>query len=64
MPFGIVAIVYAATAQSKCQAGDIEGAWMASKSACSWCWVSFWLGLAPVAIWLIVAIGGIASSGF
>jgi hypothetical protein len=64
MPFGIVAIVYAAMAQSKCQSGDIEGARMASQSACKWCWLSFWLGLLPVGIWLLVAIAGIASSGF
>jgi hypothetical protein len=56
MPFGIVAIVFAATAQSKIQSGDINGAMMASESACKWCWLSFWLGLVPILIWLIIVI--------
>ena len=64
MPFGIVAIVYAATAQSKIQTGDIDGAIMASDSARKWFWLSFWLGLVPMVIWLLLAIVGTISSGF
>ncbi len=56
MPFGIVAIVYAATAQSKNQVGDTNGAMIASNSAGKWCWASFWLGILPAVIWLLFVI--------
>jgi hypothetical protein len=45
LPFGIVAIVYAASVNGKLQAGDYRGARAASDSAKTWCWVSFGLGL-------------------
>jgi len=40
MPFGIVAIVYAAQVDSKQSVGDYEGARRSSDSAKMWCWVS------------------------
>lgn len=42
---GIVSIVYAAQVNSKWQAGDYEGAINASKSANTWMWTSFGIGL-------------------
>jgi hypothetical protein len=50
LPFGIVAIVYASKVDSKQNAGDYEGALVASSSARKWCWVAFWCGLAALAI--------------
>ena len=44
LPTGIVALVYAAQANSKLAVGDIAGATAASRSAQIWCWVSFALG--------------------
>lgn len=53
LPFGIVAIVYAAQVNGKLIAGDVQGAMQASKSARTWCWVSFWFGLVSLAISLV-----------
>lgn len=60
LPFGIVAIVYAAQVNSKLAAGDYEGAQSASKSAKLWSWISFGSGLAVFLIYVI--LGVIASS--
>lgn len=66
LPFGIVAIVYAAQVNTKIAAGDIAGAQAASDSAKQWCWVSFGLGLAVGLIWclyfVVVVAGGLASN--
>jgi hypothetical protein len=63
LPFGIVAIVYAAQVNSRLAVGDYAGAVEISNKAKMWCWVSFGIGLAGAAVWLIfVLIGGIASS--
>ena len=40
LPFGIVAIVYAAQVNSKLQGGDIVGAMASSQKAKAWCWAS------------------------
>jgi hypothetical protein len=62
LPFGIVAIVYAAQVNSKVAAGDYAGAVEVSRKAKTWCWVSFGIGLAGSVIWFIfVLIGAIAS---
>ncbi len=53
LPFGIVAIVYAAQALSLTGAGDGVGALTASRSARTWCWASFLTGLG---IWLLVVL--------
>ena len=42
---GIVAIVHAAQVNGKLRAGDYTGAVESSKSAKTWCWASFWIGL-------------------
>jgi Interferon-induced transmembrane protein len=56
LPFGIVAIVYAAQVNTKLQAGDYEGAMQSSKSAKTWCWVSFGSGLAVFLIYFLLII--------
>ncbi len=50
LPFGIVAIVYAAQVDGKYAAGDYQGAVDSANKAKTWCWVSFGIGF----------IGGIA----
>ena len=46
IPFGIVAIVYAAQVSTKVAAGDIQGAMDSSGKAKMWCWIGFAIGLA------------------
>jgi hypothetical protein len=41
LPFGIVAIVYAAQSNAKLAAGDYQGALELSRNAKIWCWVGF-----------------------
>ena len=60
LPFGVVAIVFAAQVNGKLAAGDYAGAASFSDSARMWCWVSFWLGLIPMLLWILV----ICASGF
>lgn len=45
IPFGIVAIIYAAQVNPRLMEGDYAGALDASKKAAIWCWVSFGVGL-------------------
>jgi hypothetical protein len=54
LPFGIVAIVFAAQVNAKLQAGDIEGARQSSEKAKMWCWLALLCGLIFSAIWLIL----------
>lgn len=56
LPFGIVSIVYAAQVNGKVAAGDIAGGLQASANARTWAWVSFGLGLAIVALAVVIAI--------
>jgi len=44
LPFGIVAIIFAAQVNTKLQAGDILGATAASRNARMWCWIAFGAG--------------------
>ena len=53
-PVGIVAIVYAAQVNTKLQAGDYEGAIIASDNAKKWCWISFAVGIVWV-LFLVIA---------
>ena len=53
LPFGIVAIVYAAQVNGKVAAGDMAGALATSKNAKTWCWVAFGCG---IAVWIITAL--------
>ncbi len=52
MPFGIVAIVYAAQVSTKLAAGDMAGAQQASKNAKMWCWLGLAGGLVIGIIWM------------
>lgn len=56
LPFGIVAIVYAAQVNGKVAAGDSYGALDASRKAKTWCWVSFGCGLAVSLLYLMGVI--------
>ena len=60
LPFGIVAIVYAAQVNASVQAGNIRAAQSASDSAKMWCWLSFGLGFAAVALYVVFGILGAA----
>ena len=56
LPLGIVAIVFAAQVGGKLKAGDYDGARDASRKAKIWCWVSFGVGIAFVAVSMLAAI--------
>lgn len=53
LPFGIVAIIYAAQVGSRASSGDIQGAMDASGKAKMWCWISFGFGLPIVLLGII-----------
>lgn len=55
LPFGIVAIVYAAQVNSKLEGGNIEGALDASNKARLWCWISFGAGLVGILFYALMA---------
>ena len=57
LPFGIVAIVFAAQVNGKIQAGDIAGAQDSSSKAKMWCWLAFGLGLVAIVISIIMNVG-------
>ena len=59
LPFGIVSIVYAAQVNGKLQAGDYQGAVMASDNARKWAWIAFGVGLAFAVIWIGLNILGV-----
>ena len=52
-PTGIVAVVYASQVGSKLSLGDIPGAQESSRKAKTWCWVTFGIGVAWIAIAII-----------
>jgi len=51
LPFGIVAIAFAAQVNGHLAAGNYHAAASASSNARMWCWASFWCGLAAGVIW-------------
>ncbi|MDP6226480.1 MAG: CD225/dispanin family protein, partial [Dehalococcoidia bacterium] len=63
MPFGVVAIVYAAQVNGKLASGDHEGAVRTSRTAKTWVWVSFGVGLGLVALWVPIAACSTVVSG-
>lgn len=56
IPFGIVAIVYAAQVNSKLAGGDRAGAIAASEKAKLWSWIAFGTGLAISVIYIILQV--------
>ncbi|HJT25079.1 MAG TPA: CD225/dispanin family protein [bacterium] len=60
VPFGIVAIVYAAQVNSKIQAQDLEGARNCSRLAKIWSWVAFGCGLMGGILYLLLSVVGAA----
>lgn len=64
LPFGIVAIVYAAQVDGKWSSGDHAGAINSANQAKFWCWLGFGIGVAVTVIVIIaqIAIIGTAAS--
>lgn len=56
LPFGIVAIVFAAQVNGKLQAGDINGAMESSRKAKMWSWLGFGIGLAIAILYLVFVL--------
>ena len=56
IPFGIVAIVFAAQVGSKLHAGDVIGAQRASTNARTWFWAAFLSGLFISTLWFFLAV--------
>lgn len=56
VPLGIVAIVDAANAKGKLEAGDYAGARETSAKAKTWCWVSFVAGFIIIAIYVLAQV--------
>jgi len=54
LPFGIVAIVFAAQVNSKLAAGDYAGAVQTSNQAKMWCWISFGIGLVVQIVGMVI----------
>lgn len=63
MPFGVVAIVFAAKVDGLVARGDIAGAEAASKSAKTWVTAAVGSWLVIMAIYVIMIIAGVASGG-
>jgi len=67
LPFGIVAIIFAAQVDTKWQKGDRDGALLAAKNAKTWCWVAFGVGLAfnliGGAIYFVMVMQAVAVGG-
>lgn len=58
LPFGIVAIVFAAQVNSKLAGGDVAGAQASAKNAKMWTWISFGCGIVLGIIWFFVGFLG------
>jgi len=56
LPFGIVAIVYAAKVSGLVAAGDIAGAQEAARKSNMWAWVSVGVGLVANIIMIIINV--------
>lgn len=56
LPFGIVAIVYAARVSGLVAAGDLAGAREAARKSNMWAWVSFGVGLLANIIMIIINV--------
>ena len=54
MPFGVVAIIFAAQVSSKLNAGDVVGAQQASAWARRWFWAAVLTSLIFLTLWLVL----------
>lgn len=64
LPFGIVAIVYAAQANSAAKRGSYNEAMESARKAKFWTWLSFGIGLAGTLLYfLIMILAAAADSG-
>jgi hypothetical protein len=61
LPFGIVAIVFAAQVNAKLAGGDYAGALESSNKAKTWCWVAFFCGLIPTVLYFLMVILTVAA---
>lgn len=65
MPLGIVALVFSSQVNGKLASGDLTGAREASGRAKLFCWLSFGLGFALIAVYLLIGIiQAAAESGY
>ena len=63
LPFGVVGIVHAAQVDAKARAGDIAGAELAAKRAKQWSLWGLGIGLAAVALYVVLTVAGLMASG-
>ena len=61
LPFGVVAIIYAAQVNTKQQAGDTAGARLASQNAKKWCWIALAVGIVTSLIGVVIHFAGMAA---
>ena len=61
LPFGVVAIIYAAQVNTKQEAGDTAGARLASQSAKKWCWIALAVGIVTSLIGVVINFAGMAA---
>lgn len=64
MPFGVVAIVFAAMATSAKSLGNYSEAARQARLAWTWVKVSFFIGLIPAAFWILYLIFGVIAVAF
>lgn len=62
VPTGIVAIVYAAKVNPALQLANFAEARRASARAKMWCWISLAVGIACIALFLLIFIAAVASA--
>lgn len=59
LPFGIVGIINASSVNTKYAAGDYAGAAQASEQAGKWTKIGFFVGLASIAVWVVLSVLGV-----
>jgi len=60
LPFGIVAILFAAQVNGHLSSGNYRAAQAASNNARTWCWAAFGCGLAWIVIWMFAFVMSLA----
>ena len=54
LPFGIVAVVFAAQVNSKVASGDVAGAMDSSRKAKMWSWIAFGCGVVIAILYAVI----------